>query len=54
MEQPHFIRPLLKREGVWTVGSEVLAEPGGGGMFEYYGYVMRKRSQDEEKKSDGA
>ncbi|KAE9976323.1 hypothetical protein EG328_002664 [Venturia inaequalis] len=49
--QPHFIRPLLEREGVWTVESEVLAEPGGGGMFEYYGYVMRKRSGEDERKT---
>lgn len=38
--QPHFIKPLLERSGVWSVESEVLAD--GGGMFEYYGYVMRK------------
>lgn len=38
--QPHFIRPLLQREGVWTVEIETLAE--GGGMFEYFGFVMRK------------
>ncbi|QDS68946.1 hypothetical protein FKW77_008605 [Venturia effusa] len=46
--QPHFIRPLLEREGAWTVESEVLAEPGGGGMFEYYGYVMRKKTEGDD------
>jgi EEF1A lysine methyltransferase 4 len=41
--QPHFIRPLLTRESVWTLECETLAEePGGGGMFEYVGFVMRK------------
>jgi hypothetical protein len=52
--QPHFIRPLLERKDVWTVESEVLAEPGSGAMFEYYGYVMRKKGEDEEKKVKGA
>jgi len=27
--QPHFIKPLLKREGVWTVEVETLAEESG-------------------------
>ncbi|KAK5119824.1 hypothetical protein LTR85_007150 [Meristemomyces frigidus] len=41
--QPHFIRPLVAREGVWSVEVETLAdEPGGGGMLEYFGFVMRK------------
>lgn len=41
--QPHFIRPLLQREGVWTAEVETLAdEPGGGGMLEYFGWVVRK------------
>lgn len=38
--QPHFILPLVQREGVWVVEREVIAE--GAGMFEYYGFVMRK------------
>jgi len=43
--QPHFIRPLLQRPGVWTLQSETLAdEPGGGGMFEYFGFVMKKNT----------
>lgn len=41
--QPHFIKPLLQREGVWSVEVHTLAhEPGGGGMFEYFGFVMKK------------
>ncbi|KAF2140222.1 uncharacterized protein K452DRAFT_230941 [Aplosporella prunicola CBS 121167] len=41
--QPHFIKPLLQRPGVWTLEAETLAnEPGGGGMFEYFGFVMTK------------
>ncbi|GAB7360666.1 hypothetical protein MBLNU230_g0545t1 [Neophaeotheca triangularis] len=38
--QPHFILPLVGREGVWKVQREVV--DGGGGMFEYYGFVMTK------------
>lgn len=42
--QPHFIRPLIQRPEVWSVEVETLAdEPGGGGMFEYFGFVMRKK-----------
>lgn len=41
--QPHFIRPLLQRPGIWETSVETLAEqPGGGGMFEYFGWVVRK------------
>lgn len=39
--QPHFIRPLLKREGVWEAQVESLNEEGG--MLEYFGWVMRKQ-----------
>ncbi|KIW01581.1 hypothetical protein, variant [Verruconis gallopava] len=38
--QPHFIKPLLSRPDTWSLDSYTLAE--GGGMFEYYGYVMKK------------
>ncbi|TKA79859.1 hypothetical protein B0A49_01567 [Cryomyces minteri] len=41
--QPHFIKPLLQRPDVWTLEVETLAdEPGGGGMLEYFGFVMTK------------
>lgn len=41
--QPHFIRPLLQRPEVWNFQAETLAEEaGGGGMFEYFGFVMTK------------
>lgn len=47
--QPHFIKPLLAREGTWTVEAETLAEqPGGGGMLEYFGFVMRKHESGNE------
>lgn len=41
--QPHFLKPLLSREGVWDLSVEILedSESGGGG-FEYFGFVMRK------------
>jgi len=43
--QPHFIRPLLQRPEIWDVSVETLAElPGGGGMFEYFGWVAKKRT----------
>lgn len=38
--QPHFIQPLIQRPNVWTVEVETLAD--GGGMFEYFGFVMQK------------
>jgi hypothetical protein len=47
--QPHFIRPLLQREGIWKLETETLAEqPGGGGMLEYFGFVMTKYEDKEE------
>jgi len=33
----------LLREGIWDLNVEVLEEPGGGGGgFEYFGFVMSK------------
>jgi hypothetical protein len=43
--QPHFIKPLLLRPDIWEIKSEVLENPEGvegGGMFEYFGYVITK------------
>jgi hypothetical protein len=38
------MKPMLLREGFWTVKVESLSdEPGGRGMFEYFGYIMEKR-----------
>jgi hypothetical protein len=49
--QPHFIRPLLQREGIWKLETETLAEqPGGGGMLEYFGFVMTKYEVEDEGK----
>jgi len=39
--QPHFLRKLIERPETWTVEVETLAD--GGGMFEYFGFIMRKR-----------
>lgn len=41
--QPHFLKPLLIREEVWDLSVEVLEDPDGGGGFEYFGFVMRKK-----------
>jgi hypothetical protein len=52
--QPHFVRPLLEREGIWSVRSEVLADPDGGGSLGYYAYVMRKNGEKEGGKAEKA
>lgn len=38
--QPHFMRPLLTREGVWDLSVEVLDDDAG--AFEYFGFKMTK------------
>jgi EEF1A lysine methyltransferase 4 len=38
--QPHFLKPLLAREGVWTIQVETLEDAPG--TFEYFGFVIRK------------
>ncbi|KAK3666386.1 hypothetical protein LTR22_002690 [Elasticomyces elasticus] len=42
--QPHFIKPLISREGVWSLDVEVLG--GGEGGFEYFGFVMKKLQKE--------
>lgn len=39
--QPHFIKPLLQRPGIWTVEVHSLTSAEGG-LFEYFGYVLAK------------
>lgn len=39
--QPQFLCPLLAREA-WKLEVEVLPDRPGGGMFEYFAYVMTK------------
>lgn len=41
--QPHFLKPLLTREDIWDLKVDVLEELGGGGGFEYFGFIMKKR-----------
>lgn len=41
--QPHFMKPMLVREEAWKLEVEVIT--GGEGMFEYFGFVMRKHEQ---------
>ena len=38
--QPHFMRPMLKREDILKLEVESLDD--GGGSFEYFAYIMRK------------
>ena len=40
--QPHFLKPLLSREGVWEVRVETLQDAPG--SLEYFGFVIKKRS----------
>ncbi|KAF3079854.1 hypothetical protein TWF569_005401 [Orbilia oligospora] len=40
--QPHFIKPIVVREDVWDLDIEKLTE--GGGMFEYFAYVLTMKS----------
>lgn len=39
--QPHFIRPLLLRGDRWTLKVETLTD--GGGMFEYFAFILVKK-----------
>jgi ubiquinone/menaquinone biosynthesis C-methylase UbiE len=52
--QPHFMKPLLDREGLWDLQLEILG--GKGGAFDYYGWVIKKSkrqdSTEEGKKTD--
>lgn len=48
--QPHFIRPLLVREETWSLDVRKLPEEGGGGVFEYFAYVMKKHGMDMKDK----
>jgi EEF1A lysine methyltransferase 4 len=38
--QPHFLKPLLAREGVWSLQVETLEDAPG--TFEYFGFVISK------------
>ena len=38
--QPHFLKPLLAREGVWTLSLETLEDAPG--TFEYFGFVLSR------------
>jgi hypothetical protein len=40
--QPHFMKPLLIREGKWSVNVEVLEDPDGAGGFDYFGFIMTR------------
>ena len=40
--QPHFIKPLLAREDLWTLSVEVLGNTESAGVFEYFGFTMKR------------
>lgn len=42
--QPHFLKPLLLREELWDLDVEVLDDPEAAGGFEYFGFVMKRKS----------
>lgn len=44
--QPHFMKPLLIRDGIWELELSVLGETGAG-EFEYFGFVMTKFGDGE-------
>lgn len=44
--QPHFMKPLLAREG-WDLSVETLPNRERG-VFEYFAYVMKKFGQEED------
>ena len=41
--QPHFMKPLLLREEVWSLEVEVLEDPDGAGGFDYFAFIMKKK-----------
>jgi ubiquinone/menaquinone biosynthesis C-methylase UbiE len=47
--QPHFMKPLLTREGLWTVSAEELRDPEGGASFGYFGFVMKKNEHENDR-----
>ncbi|KAL0640025.1 hypothetical protein Q9L58_000853 [Maublancomyces gigas] len=40
--QPHFIKPIIARDKIWS-SLEIQSLQNEGGMFEYFGFVMKKR-----------
>jgi EEF1A lysine methyltransferase 4 len=38
--QPHFMKPLLARENLWSVSVEVLGDAAG--SFDYFGFIMKR------------
>ncbi|KAE8449647.1 hypothetical protein EG329_007977 [Mollisiaceae sp. DMI_Dod_QoI] len=41
--QPHFMKPLLAREKLWTLEVENLSE--GPGSFDYFGFIMKRHEK---------
>ena len=40
--QPHFMKPLLTRDDLWTLDVEVL-DAAGPGSFGYFGFVLKTK-----------
>jgi hypothetical protein len=40
--QPHFIKPMLERKGLWDLAVKVLGDSQGVGGFEYFGFIMKR------------
>lgn len=51
--QPHFMKPLLARVA-WDLTVESLPDRPGGGVFEYFVYVMKKRGTSDIRDTSGA
>jgi len=41
--QPHFMKPLLLRDELWDLSVEIIQDPDGGGGFEYFGFIMKRK-----------
>lgn len=39
--QPHFMRPLLNADDLWNMDMQIL---GDGGSFDYYGFIVKKKT----------
>lgn len=45
--QPHFIKPLLNRDDIWSLKMEYLTDDKS--SFEYHGFILQKRTDARER-----